>query len=675
MSIDTQPDAETVEWDWSRVVPGETIQIPAVEGDDDIAPGILEVVPDRTPVVYRAGSAAMVVASKTGRMAGLSARGAGTFGLWFGAGAKAMAQLGYRYIRAHDLQEALGGVTKGSDWNKVEHVRRARWRTLGWLTGGTAGCNLAGWWALVKFGETPALDWSWAVTPGFTGLVVGAITALYGRYRINNPGMAAGQILADDDTDDGEEPFPLAWCKDGAQVEECVGRALAAEGIGTRSVRVLGHQSWGWEIDVVVKGAKVAKVNAAAEDLDTHFNIKHGGTLIDPDPQESAHLVLRLMTANPFASMAKPAVHAPNSLDITQPHNLGMCMDSTPLNLVLEGLRILLIGVSGAAKSTGAMRDLAEIITACHNAIAVEMDPVKDGLREFEGVMAAPPIRGNEECEEWLKHLVAMAEARNGVRNQLKMGDNWAASSTHPAIFVFVDEFIYLSKTAKERFIQLLRLGKQTGILPIAAGQDATSDAMGDAIADTFTLRVMLASRWDDIRIVLGQGAAAAGYRPDRLVPAQNKEIKNDAGQSYIKGPGLDRPLLYGWNEFSRSQIDKAVEERAAAGRPWFDDDTLKAAGLLTLKELYGPGRAGVSGCNVRKDAAAVLMNGNLDRMRTEALALALNETYPDRYSELSADDLKLLLRNAGVASPVTLGAIDGMANPRGYKLSMLIDD
>ena len=39
MSIDTQPDAETVEWDWSRVVPGETIKIPAVEGDDDIAPG------------------------------------------------------------------------------------------------------------------------------------------------------------------------------------------------------------------------------------------------------------------------------------------------------------------------------------------------------------------------------------------------------------------------------------------------------------------------------------------------------------------------------------------------------------------------------------------------------------------------------------------------------------
>ncbi|MFE9337744.1 hypothetical protein [Streptomyces sp. NPDC007063] len=669
MSIDMAPEGtEAVEWDWSKVVPGETVEVPAPDGDEDIAPGVIEVVPLREPVLYRGGSAAMVVAARTGRAVGLSTR-------YLGVGTKHTCILGWRYLRAHDHQEVLGGMSSGADWNKVSQTRKARWKLLGWCSAAVSALDLAGWWALVKYAGMTALDYSWAILPGTEALATVAAVALYGRYRVQNPGIPAGQILADDDIDDGEEPFPLAWCKDGNQVEECVSRALAAEGIGTRSVRCLGHQQFGWEIDIVLKGSKVAKVAAAADDLDSHFNIKTGGTLIDPDPQEAAHLILRLITANPFANMPKPTVHAPNSLDITEPHNLAWCMDGSPLNLVLEGLRILLIGVSGAAKSTGAMRDLAEVITACHNAIALDLDPVKDGLREFEGVMAAPPIRGNKECEKWLDYLVAMAEARNGVRNRLKMGDTWVATRTHPAIFPFVDEFIYLSPTAKDTFIKLLRLGKQTGIYPIAAGQDATSDAMGDAIADSFTLRVMLPARWDDIRIVFGKGAAAEGFRPDRLVPAQNKDIKNDAGQSYIKGPGLTRPLLYGWNELSRSQIDRAVADRAEAGRPWFDDDTLQAAGLLKLKAQYGPASTAAGGGSIVKDAAAVLLNLDVDRMRPETLTAALAEAHPDRYAELTVDELKVRLRDAGVGAPVPLGEIDGLKNPRGYKLSALTGD
>ncbi|MGA4875857.1 hypothetical protein [Streptomyces lydicamycinicus] len=581
MSIDTQPDAETVEWDWSRVVPGETIEIPAVEGDDDIAPGILEVVPDRTPVVYRAGSAAMVVASKTGRMAGLSARGAGTFGLWLRVGAKAMAQLGYRYVRAHDLQEALGGVTKSSDWNKVEYVRKRRWKTLGWLTGGTAGFNLAGWWALVAFGETPALDWSWAVTPGFTGLVTATITALYGRYRINNPGMPAGQILAEDDKDDGEEPFPLAWCQSPGQILECVSRAFYAEGIGTRRIDLLSAQKWGWEIDIDLKGSTPGKVNAVADDLDTHFDIQKGGTLIEPDPERSAHITLRLVTADPFADMPRPQVHAPNSLSVRDLVAYGQGMDGSPLEFRLQGMSMLVIGSSGSAKTKGALRSLLEVITACRDAIAIEMDPAKDGLTEFEGVMAAPPIRGGKACTEWLSHLVQIARARNKVKSAKGMGDLWKPSPKDPAIFGVVDEFIYLPPEAKELAIELLRLGRETGVYLIFAAQEGTQDALGDAIASAVTYRIMLASRTEDIRLVFGSGAAADGYRPDRLRPAVDEERVYDAGKFYIKGPGFLRPIQWRWHRIEREQIRQAVADRQAAGRPWFDHDSLAAADLL----------------------------------------------------------------------------------------------
>lgn len=574
MSIDMSPEDEAfleeVDWDPAKVVVGECIEVPS--DDPDIAPGVIEFVPDRPMVLYRGGSAAMTVASVTGRAVGLSAK-------YTGAGLKHSCILGWRYVRARDYEEKLGGITSSTDWNKVTDLRKRRWWTLGWTAVGTAILDAVGWWSLVEYAHMTAVD-SWAIIPGAEALAAVVGVALYGRYRVQNPGIPPGEILHPEDVDEGD-PYPLAMCTSQEQVQECVERAFAWENLGVRRVTVLGNRGKFWEIDITLKGCTPGKVNAAADQLDAHYGIKSGGTLIEPDAADASHITMRLVTGNPFAAMAKPVVHAPNSLDITDPHNFGVCMDGSSLDLVLEGLRILLIGVSGAAKSTGAMRDLAEVITACHNAIAVEMDPVKDGLREFEGVMAAPPIRGKKDCEEWLGYLVDMAQARNKVRNRLKMGDTWVATSTHPAIFVFVDEFIYLSQDGKESFIELLRLAKQSGIYPIAAGQDATSDAMGDAIADTFTLQVMLASRWDDIRIVFGKGAAAEGFRPDRLVPAQNKDIKNDAGQCYIKGPGLTRPLLYAWNEHSRQNIERAVKARAEAGRPWFDRDTLVAAGLL----------------------------------------------------------------------------------------------
>lgn len=662
MGLDQHPEFPA-DWDLDKVIPGE-LHVPDDLSGEDIAPGIVAPYEPRPAVLSKTGSATMVAAAATGRACGLTAR-------WFWEGARAVGFLGWRYVRAHDLQEVLGGMSKGADWNKVDIVRKKRWKFLGWAAGITAGLNLAGWWALVKYAGMTAADWSWKIPPALTAAAAVAAVTLYGRYRANSPGIAPEMLVADHDNPESDEPFPLALATSPSMVEDCVSRALAWEGIGNRQIRALGFRGKFWEIDVILKGSTPGKVNAVCDQLDAHFNIKQGGTLIDPDPAESAHIVLRLVTGNPFDDMPKPTVHAPNSLDISDPHHFGRCMDGSDLTLVLEGQRILVIGVSGSAKSTGVLRDLAEVITACHNAIAIEMDPVKDGLREFDGVMAVPPIRGTKACEQWLEYLVKMAGGRNVIRNRLGMGDTWVATKDRPAIFALVDEFIFLSQHAKELFIELLRMGKQSGIYVVAAGQDATSDAMGDAIADTFTTRIMLAARWDDIRLVLGQGAAAKGFRPDRLVPALNRDIKNDAGQSYIKGPGLDRPLLYGWNEHSNHGIKQAVTDRKAAGRPWFDRDTLATAGLLHLADGGSGGRA-VGDRQIAADAVAVMAEAGVDRMKTETLAERLAAHAPDAYADLTAADLRARLKEAGAGSPVQLGECEGERNPRGYKLEAL---
>src|SRR5207253_1379170 len=85
------------------------------------------------------------------------------------------------------------------------------------------------------------------------------------------------------DAEDDGEPFPLAWCKDGDQVRTCIQRALAAEGIGTRSISVLGYRGWGWEIDIHLKGSTPGKVVGVADQIDAHLDLKQGGTLIETD--------------------------------------------------------------------------------------------------------------------------------------------------------------------------------------------------------------------------------------------------------------------------------------------------------------------------------------------------------------------------------------------------------
>ncbi|MFG3488535.1 hypothetical protein [Streptomyces sp. NPDC047972] len=605
------------DWDTTKVIPGQLVE---PDPADDIAPGIIEVIPARTPALRRAGSAAMTVAAVTGKAVGLTARGAWAIGKPLAVGTGALAYLGYRYVRAHDLQEVLGGMAKGADWAKVQQTRRSRWRFLGWSAGGVAALNLAGWWALVAGAGMTALDWSWAIPPTLTGAVIAATATLYGRYRLNAQDIAPGQLVAAEDTDDGEEPFPLAHCVSGEQVEECVARALAFKNIGTRQVQVLGHRGWGWEVDVVLRNSSAGKVNAAAEDLDGLFNIAAGATLIEPDLQQSAHVVMRLVQADPFADMPRPQAHAPNSLSVKDVAVYGRGMDGSPLEFRLRGMSMLVIGASGSAKTKGALRCLAEAITACRDAIAVEMDPVKDGLTEFSEAMAAPPIRGHKDCTTWLKRLRDIASARNQVKTQKDMGDLWEPTPESPTIYAFVDEFIYLPADAKELAIEILRIGRETGVHLIFAAQESTAEALGDAIAGAVTYRIMLASRSEDIRLVFGTGAAAMGYRPDRLRPAVDDERVYDAGKFYLMGPGYTRPIQWRWNRFDRDQIRQAVKDRAAAGRPWFDQDSLAAANLLHV--ITRGGAAANTSVADRLDMLAA----NTDRPDARLVAVMLRE-------------------------------------------------
>lgn len=568
MTTEATPDFPP-DWDTSKVIAGELV-VPDDLSEEDIAPGIVIPYEPGYPVLAKTGSAAMTVASVTGRACGLSAR-------WFFTGAGAVGFLGWRYLRAHDLQEVLGGMNRGADWNKVEIVRKKRWKFLGWTGGAVATLNLAGWWALVKFGEMTALDWSWKIPPALTAACILAAVTWYGRYRTNRPDIAPQQMIAEQDNPESDEPFPLAVAQSAGQVADCVSRALAFKGIGTRHVDATAFRGWGWEVEVVLDGSKPADVSKFLDDLDAIFDIPQGGTMFEPDPRRSACITMRLVQSDPFADMGRPAVHAPRSLSVHDRIVMGRAMDGSAFELTLDGFCALIVGAMGAGKTLGALRTLAEALTACVDAVCWDLDPLKGGLAEFGDLMEVR-ARDPKACEEALARALKFVPARAKVMARLGMGDRWKASAKHPHLFIFIDEFLQLSDKGKKDAISLLRTGRQYGIYLIFAGQEATEDALGDAIAGVVPYRIGMACRFEDVRLLFGQGKGGMGWRPDRLEPAVG-EIINDAGQSYIMGGAFTRAIRHRFNGYGREQIIDALPDRIQAGPNRMDADTLLEAG------------------------------------------------------------------------------------------------
>jgi len=588
MSLDQQPEFPA-DWDLSKVIEGSLVVPDDLSGeldDEDIPPGIVVPYEPRLPVLRQAGSAAMVVASVTGRAIGLTVRGSGKMLRWFGVGVKAAGFLGWRYLRTHDFQEAVGGVQKKSDWNQNKAERRSRWKILGWGAGAVAALNLAGWWALVKYAGLTAAD-SWWMTPATMALAVASAVTWYGRYRLNRPDIAPEQIIADQDNPDGEEPYPLAWATDGGQAADCLGRALYAEGADYRNVKTLARHDWGWEMDVTLKGSTPGKVQAAADQLESHLGLPDGGFMMEPDARDKSRIVVRLVQSNPFADMPRPAVHAPRSLSVHDTIAMGRAMDGSIFELTLDGFCALVVGAMGAGKTLGALRTIAEALTACRDAVCYDLDPIKGGLSEFGDLMAKRG-RTRQECEEILAEVLSYVSARRDLLPVLGMGDRWHATEDHPNLYVFVDEFIQLSAKAKEDAITILRTGRQYGIYLVMAGQEATADALGDAIALIIAYRILMSCRFEDIKIAFGAGAGAQGWRPDRMKPAVGP-VANDAGQAMIMGGPFNRAIRYQFNGYTRDQITSAVRDRTTAGINRMDTDTLlKAGAALSATEQRG---------------------------------------------------------------------------------------
>lgn len=521
-----------------------------------------------------------------------------------------------------------------------------------------------------------------AITGGLTvDLLIGAGAAVIGAVNgkpvgecDNTSGLIAIQA------EDGD-PFPIADARSRDEAAECVRRALLSEGIAVASVEAGRHYTWGWEVTVRLKRGTPADLISKAPDLETPLDLPQDGLLCQPMRKRRAQIVLRLVEGDPFENMPALPVRKPNSVQLRDQSLVAKRMDGQDTRLSFLGQHFILIASSGGGKSV-TLRTVGDILTACEDTVVIDLDPGGNGLEPLAEAVGVRVV-GEDQMhviEAVLEKLLKIAKARKRLLGKLGMGENWVPSPRYPAVVALIDEYPQLSQRAKALVVAILRVGRAGRVQVGLAAQEATKDAIGAAIADSIALRVVGPSRHQDVLQVFGAGAGANGWRPDRLHPAQGEDPA-DAGKVYIMGGGSVDPLIHKVIPVSVDEGKARAAERAAAGRPWFDQESLDLAGVTfdDLDEVRPHTRLPEV---IELARAAFTAAEDPERMTTddmfEYVASAVPETWgPEEGEEVEAVRgrfLKALREAAAVVAPSVDMARKQWRGGRGYYLATMIE-
>jgi S-DNA-T family DNA segregation ATPase FtsK/SpoIIIE len=404
-----------------------------------------------------------------------------------------------------------------------------------------------------------------------------AAGAWRGRPKGVDPGKV--EVLAGDG-----DPFPIADARNRTEAAECVRRALASEGIQVKEVEANRRYDWGWEVTVRLAKGKPADIVTKAPDLETPLDLPENGLLCQPVRESRGRVVLRLVQSDPFAKMPGAPERKPNSRRMRDKQILAHRMDGRPFEASLLGVHTIVVASSGGGKSV-ILRTMADALTACSDVLVGDLDPGGNGLAPLAEALGVRAIGDDNmgQIEAILDQALRIAKARPALFAKLGMRENWEPSPERPAIVLFIDEYPQLSDRAKELAVKILQTGRKSRVQLILATQEATKDAIGKTIADSIALKIVGPSRHQDVVQVFGSGAIGEGWRPDRLDPAEGNaegDDLRDASQAYIRGGGSREPLKHKFLFLEDKEGRRRARERAAAGRPEVDAESLAAAGL-----------------------------------------------------------------------------------------------
>lgn len=496
-------------------------------------------------------------------------------------------------------------------------------------------------------------------------LAISTVAAVAGMGRITRPAPAREADPDDPAEPDPNAPYPLADAHTRAEVAECVRRAVVHEGLTLRLVEEAQRQPWGWHVPVVLATGTPAGLVARLGELETVLDLPSGGVLATPDRMRRARVVLRLLQRDPFASMPAVPDRKPGSLSIVDSHIVGWRLDGRPLTLRLAGAHAVIIGSSGAGKSM-TVRAIADVVTACGDALCWDLSPIGVGL-DIYGRTIARRERTPAGIERALTTAIGYALARPHVAVRRGMGAEWQPSPDGPALVLVIDEYPKLSVRGKELAAALLDVGRKARVSLVLAASEATKDVLGRAIADSTAIRIMLPSRHADVPLVFGTGMIAEGWHPHRLHPAIDEHTAEDAGRCYVNAESIREPILCKIAPISTEQAYQRAQVRVLMGMPRIDQDTLVEAD--NQQQLTGTADTEPQGQRradqVDRDAVADVLTafGQDHRLWTDEVLQRLHILHP-QYRDWVAEDLAASLRPLGI-SPT--GVKKSGSNRNGY--------
>ncbi|WP_394436244.1 hypothetical protein [Streptomyces sp. SGAir0957] len=417
------------------------------------------------------------------------------------------------------------------------------------------------------------------------GLWMAALYAMaavtYGTWRGRPRGADPGRVQVN--PEDGD-PFPIADARNRTEAAECVRRALASEGIAVADVEANRRHSWGWEVTVRLAKGTPANIVTKAPDLETPLDLPENGLHCQPVRKSRGQVILRLVESDPFEKIPAAPERKPNSRHLKDKQLVAYRMDGQKFEPSLLGNHAIVIAGSGGGKSV-ILRTLADALTACDDVVVGDLDPGGNGLAPLAEAMGVRAIGDDAmgQIETILEQALKIGKARPRLFAKYGMKENWEPSRERPAIVLFIDEYPQLSDRAKELAVKILQTGRKSRVTLVLAAQEATKDSIGAAIADTIALRIVGPCRRQDVVQVFGGGAGDQGWRPDRLDPAEGNaegDDLRDASQAYIRGCGSREPLKYKFVFLDGKDGRRRGKERAAAGRPVVDEESLRIAGL-----------------------------------------------------------------------------------------------
>ncbi|MFL4497370.1 type IV secretory system conjugative DNA transfer family protein [Streptomyces sp. VTCC 41912] len=475
------------------------------------------------------------------------------------------------------------------------------------------------------------------------------------------------QQAEQEEQEDLSGPTALRDVSDAQIAHERIRRALLKESIKTRirfeEIGTAQRTPWGWQTSLILSDGTAADLLKKSSDLDRAFRVGAGRTLIAGSREDTAQVTLRALVTDPFANPPGYPTYAPNSrslLDPIEPFAVSIDGNSTP---IVVGGHILIVADTGGGKSM-AVRSIADHITACRDAVAVDIDTSGRGLGPLRSA-AVETAYTNKAAEALLKRLEKRAKARIAALPDTQ--EVHKATPEAPAIVAFVDEWPQLPSGAVKTGINLLRIGRKAKIFLVVMTQDATEDVLGDSIADSFHTRIMLPCRQPDVPVVVGRPTAISeGWLPHILV-AGDEEDPGDSGRCYIISKKYREPILrYVIPLDAETALKRAKERVAAEGRPTLRDDESSAPSSAPMPPFA-------------RTLVDLFEEKSVETLTVAQIVEELAKQDPQRWCQwddredrlaLAGREIKALLQDAGLTVPT----IRLPANPRptAYRLEDL---